>query len=65
MRDKLAARAAAEGRSLQEYILLLLTEQAERPTMSELAAKIRAQKAGMSSTVTTESILTAIDEGRG
>lgn len=64
LRDKLAARAAAQGQSLQDYLLQLLSEHGARPTASDLAQRIRAQKAAMSSTVTTTAILRALDEGR-
>lgn len=36
----LRRRAAAEGRSLQEYLLLRLVADAERPTMTEVLARI-------------------------
>ncbi len=34
--DTLRRRAAADGRSLQDYLLALLTEEASRPTLDEI-----------------------------
>lgn len=46
VRDELAARAARSGRSLQEYLLGLLVEMAERPSMDEVIARARVSTAG-------------------
>jgi hypothetical protein len=43
-RDKLAARAAESGRSLQEYLRLKLIELASRPDAEGLLATIRDRK---------------------
>lgn len=41
VRDELAARAAREGKSLQEYLRCLLVCAAERPTVGEVLARAR------------------------
>lgn len=41
VRDELAARAAREGKSLQEYLRRLLVRAAERPTVGEVLARAR------------------------
>ena len=43
-RDQLAARAAASGRSLQEYLRGKLIELASRPDAEAVLAKIRDRK---------------------
>lgn len=45
VRDELAARAAREGQSLQEYLRFLLVSVAERPTVGEVLARARARVA--------------------
>jgi uncharacterized protein (DUF1778 family) len=57
----LKARAAAEGRSLSDYVLEEITRMARTPTPAELDERIRSRgRAG----VTTADILEARDEGR-
>ena len=43
VRDALAARAAREGQSLQEYLRSLLVNVAEKPTVGEVLARARAR----------------------
>jgi len=43
-RDELAARAAASGRSLQEYLRAKLIELASRPDPDSVLARIRDRK---------------------
>lgn len=43
-RDELAARAAASGRSLQEYLRAKLIELARRPDTEAVLARIRERK---------------------
>ncbi len=43
VRDALAARAAASGRSLQEYLAAELAGLAARPSVEEAVAEIRAR----------------------
>ena len=45
VRDELAARAAREGQSLQEYLRSLLVSVAEKPTVDEVLARARARVA--------------------
>jgi len=55
-------RAAAAGKSLQEYLRADLTEQAGRPTMQEWLDQVASHRGG--STVTVEDIVAAIREDR-
>jgi antitoxin FitA len=41
IRDELAARAARSGRSLQEYLLIQLSELASRPSVDDVIARAR------------------------
>lgn len=43
VRDELAARAAREGQSLQEYLRSLLINVAGKPTVGEVLARARAR----------------------
>jgi plasmid stability protein len=45
VRDELAARAAREGQSLQEYLRSLLVNVAGKPTVGEVLARARARVA--------------------
>jgi plasmid stability protein len=57
----LKARAAAQGTSLSDYVLIEVTRAARTPTAEELDERIRARgPAGVS----TEDILAARDTGR-
>jgi antitoxin FitA len=42
----LRRRAAAQGRSLQEYLLACLTADAERPTLAEVVGRIEHRAEG-------------------
>ena len=55
--ETLAARAAASGRSLQEYLRAKLIEFAESPDAEALVAAIRARKAATGGRSTIEQIL--------
>jgi hypothetical protein len=63
--DVLAARAAAAGKSLQEYLLGELTRLAARPTVDEVVARARhrAETVG-GGRVSRRSILEARDADR-
>lgn len=63
-RDELAARAAASGRSLQEYLRAQLIELASRPDPAVLFARIRERKARTKSTLSTAQILSHRDADR-
>lgn len=43
VRDELAARAAREGQSLQEYLRSVLVNVADKPTVSEVLSRARAR----------------------
>lgn len=63
-RDELAARAAASGRSLQEYLRAQLIELARRPDPAALFARIRERKARTSSRLPKDWILDTRDADR-
>jgi len=64
-RNELAARAAATGRSLQEYLLARLVEMAERTDAEAWVARVRARRAASPDRgATVEEILAARDSGR-
>lgn len=62
--EELAARAAATGRSLQEYLRAQLIELARRPDPEVLVARIRARKESTGSRLATAAILTHRDSDR-
>ncbi len=62
--DELAARAAARGRSLQEYLRSRLIELARRPDPEVLVARVRARKESTGSRLSAESILAHREAGR-
>lgn len=63
-RDELAARAAAAGWSLQEYLLHELNELARRPDARVVLARIRARKEATGTVLPAESILRHRDADR-
>ena len=56
-RDELAARAAATGRSLQEYLRSKLMDLARQPDAEALLAGVRARKAATGSSLPPDAIL--------
>lgn len=64
IRDKLAGRAAREGRSMQSYLLDLLSATATTPTQSEVIDRVRRRVEQSGSRVTTETILAMLDDDR-
>lgn len=62
--DELAARAAATGRSLQEYLRLQLIELARRPDAEALLARIRHRKERTGNTLSADTILGHRDADR-
>ena len=62
--DKLAARAALTGRSLQEYLRAQLIDLARRPDADVLMARVRARKESTGSGISTETILDHRDADR-
>lgn len=61
---ELAARAAATGRSLQEYLRAHLIDLARRPDPEVLMARVRARKSETGSRLSTEAILAHRDAER-
>ncbi|MDE0075133.1 MAG: hypothetical protein OXN92_12330 [Gammaproteobacteria bacterium] len=64
VRDKIAARAAAKGQSMQEYLRGELVRLAAKPSIEEWLRDVRAHKRAMKNSVTTEEILRARDADR-
>lgn len=64
VRDELAARAALERRSMQQFLLGELERIASRPSRSVVLQRIRARKEAGGSSVSVESILRARDVDR-
>ncbi len=63
-RDELAARAAATGRSLQEYLRHELIELARRPDPEVLVERIRERKHHTASRLSVDQILRHRDTAR-
>lgn len=64
VRAELAGRAAATGRSLQEYLRLRLTDMAEHPDAEVWAQRVRSRKAATGSSLQARQILRWRDAGR-
>jgi len=64
VRDKIAARAAAKGQSMQEYLRGELVRLVAKPSIEEWLRDVRARKRAMKNSVTTEEILRARDADR-
>lgn len=63
-RDELAARAAASGRSLQQYLLAELIRLAARPDNVALVRRAHERLRATGEGVTSTQILEALDAGR-
>jgi antitoxin FitA len=63
-RDELAARAARQGKSLQEYLRGLLVATAAKPAADDVIARARARVAATGSRVSADAILAARDADR-
>ncbi len=63
VRNELAARAARQGQSLQEYMRGAIIDFAWRPSNEDVLAQIR-EHARSLPPISTEEILDAIHEGR-
>ncbi len=61
---ELASRAAASGRSLQEYLRLHLIREADGPDVATVVARIRAQKAIAGTRLAAADILADRDADR-
>ena len=64
VRDELAARAARQGKSLQEYLRGMLVETAGRPAVDDVIARARARVAATGVRADAASILAARDADR-
>ena len=64
VRDELAARAALEGRSMQEYLRGLLLRVAGRPSRQEWLRRVRERKRAAGTRIPPELILEQIDADR-
>ena len=63
-RDELAARAAREGKSLQEYLRGLLLETVAKPSVADVIARARRRVAATGVEVDAQTILDARDADR-
>ncbi|GII75319.1 hypothetical protein Sru01_03010 [Sphaerisporangium rufum] len=59
--DSLKVRAAQAGKSLQAYALELLSREAAKPTLAEMAARLERETR---TELSTTDILDAIEDGR-
>lgn len=64
VRHELAARAAAQGRSMQEYLRIALETLAARPTADSWLAQVRKRKRASQSRVSADQILSYRDADR-
>jgi antitoxin FitA len=63
-RDELAARAAREGKSLQEYLRGLLLETVAKPSVADVIARARRRVVATGVEVDAQTILDARDAER-
>ena len=64
VRDELARKAAASGKSMQSYLLGELTRLAERPSMAEIVRRAQARAKAVGSTVTMDDAVAAVRAAR-
>ena len=64
VRDRLAARAARQRQSLQEFLRAELVRLASRPSIDEWLQAVRGRKAAAATRVSSDSILRARDADR-
>lgn len=64
VRDELAARAARSGRSLQEFLLLQLSELTAVPSPDDVISRARLRAVASGSQIDADSILAARDADR-
>lgn len=64
VRDELAARAASQGRSMQEFLRLVLERLAARPTADAWLQQVRSRKRATQAKVAAEQILKNRDADR-
>lgn len=63
-RDVLAARAARNGQSLQEYLRTMLIELASQADIGELVASVRERKASTDAALAPDEILEHLSSDR-
>lgn len=64
VRDELAARAALQGKSMQEYLRMELERMAARPSVEVWLEQVRKRKRASQTRVSTAQILKARDADR-
>ncbi|MDE0102078.1 MAG: hypothetical protein OXN89_06840, partial [Bryobacterales bacterium] len=64
VRDKLASRAVAEGRSVQECLRTGSERTASRPTLNDLLRDVRERKRMAGASIDRSTILRALDADR-
>lgn len=64
VRDELARRAAASGKSMQSYLLAELVKLAERPSMADIVARAQERAKATGSTVTMQDAVDAVQAER-
>ena len=64
VRDELAARAALQGKSMQEYLRAELERLARKPSVEAWLERVRKRKRASQSRVSTAAILKALHESR-
>ena len=64
VKDELAARAALEGKSMQEYLRAELLRIADTPSIASWIQSVRERKADSDSQVSADDILAALKEDR-
>jgi antitoxin FitA len=64
VRDELAARAASQGRSMQEFLQVTLERLAARPTADNWLQQVRRRKRATQVNVTAQQILKIRDADR-
>jgi adenine C2-methylase RlmN of 23S rRNA A2503 and tRNA A37 len=64
VRDELAARAALQGKSMQEYLRAELERLASRPSMSAWVQQVRKRKRAAQTRISVERILRDRDADR-
>ncbi len=64
VRNRLAARAAQNGQSMQAYLLQELESLASKPTVNEWLAQVQARKQLAGTRVSASEILTAVHADR-
>lgn len=64
VRDELAARAAREGKSLQEFLRGMLLDAAARPSVGDVMARARTRVDATGARIDAKAILAARDADR-